>query len=152
MQRRLSSHRQGAHSGLEAPPTCYFGLRALVATKTPIAFGVFHLLSTISHIFTHPHNNPVRLMSFLQIHSTDEDTGHREIVKSDQGLPARKGQEWDSNPRSEAQWPVPNHPQLSLGQRQNSHGPCQGSGHLYRCEWGALFFFLEDSTRVELNL
>lgn len=44
--------------------------------------------------------------------------GHREIVKLDQSLPARKGQEWDSNPSSEAQWPIlnpPPPPQLSLG-------------------------------------
>lgn len=38
--------------------------------------------------------------------------GHREIVKLDQSLPARKGQEWDSNPSSEAQWPILNPPPL----------------------------------------
>lgn len=44
------------------------------------------------------------------------------MMKHDNGLPARKGQDWDSNPNSGAPWPILNYPLVSLGHSTASLG------------------------------
>ena len=43
-------------------------------------------------------------------------------MKFDHGVPARKGQDWDSNLNSGSPWPILNHPLLSLGHSTDGCG------------------------------